>query len=108
MPQFLDGVAEIMVSYYSLMTRFPVIGMFSNVAFYIMLMFIIIIYMMHDKCRRGFLVMFPLFVSFITILMAPQIQEQPRYAFPIIYAIPSAVSFYCFIVKRGIGNDKAK
>ena len=107
-PQFLEGVAEIMVSYYSLMTRFPVIGMFSNVAFYIMLMFIIIIYMMHDKCRRGFLVMFPLFVSFITILMAPQIQEQPRYAFPIIYAIPSAVSFYCFIVKRGIGNDKAK
>ena len=72
------------------------------------IMFIIIIYMMHDKCRRGFLVMFPLFVSFITILMAPQIQEQPRYAFPIIYAIPSAVSFYCFIVKRGIGNDKAK
>lgn len=97
-PKCMNGVADIMVSYYSLLTRFPIIGMLSNVAFYIMLMFVFILYMVHDRFRKELLVMFPLFVSFITILLAPQIQYQPRYAFPVIYAMPSVVSFYCYTI----------
>ena len=38
--------------------------------------------------------MLPLILSFLIILMAPQIQDQPRYAFPVIYAMPSVTAFY--------------
>lgn len=96
-PEGMHGIAAIMVSYYSLMTRFPIIGMFSNVAFYIMLLFVILIFMLNDNCKRELLIMFPLLLSFVTILLAPQIQNQPRYAFPIIYAMPIVVAFYCYI-----------
>ena len=92
-----------MVSYYSLMTRFPIIGMFSNVALYIMLLFVIVIFMLHDKCRRELFVMFPLLLSFCTILMEPRIMNQPRYAFPIIYAMPKVIAFYCYTVTRKNG-----
>lgn len=102
-PEWMHGISAIMVSYYSLMTRFPIIGMFSNVAFYIILMFVIVIFMLHDKRRKALFVMFPLLLSFCTILMAPQIMNQPRYAFPIIYTMPTVVAFYCYTVTRKIG-----
>lgn len=98
-PEWMHGIDSVMVSYYSLMTRFPIIGMFSNVAFYIILMIVIIVYMLHDKCKWELLVMFPLLLSFFTVLLAPQIMNQPRYAFPIIYAMPTAVAFYCYTIK---------
>lgn len=93
-PEWMHGICAVMVSYYSLLTRMPVLGMFNNVAFYIILLFFICIFMLKDKCRREWLVMLPLLLSFLIILAAPQIQNQPRYAFPIVYTMPAVTAFY--------------
>ena len=83
------------VSLYSLLTKMPVIGMLNNVAFYMILMAMVIAFMLADRWKKEQLfVLLPLLLSFFIILMAPQIQDQPRYAFPIIYAMPSVTAFY--------------
>ncbi len=38
--------------------------------------------------------MLPALISFLFVLLAPQIQGQPRYAFPIIYTMPLMIAFY--------------
>lgn len=93
-PEWMHGICAVMVSYYSLLTRMPVLGMFNNVAFYIILLFVICTFMRKDKCKREWLVMLPLLLSFLIILAAPQIQNQPRYAFPIVYTMPAVTAFY--------------
>ncbi len=93
-PEGMPGLDQIAVSFYSLLTRLPIIGMLNNVAFYIILMFVILFFMLRDKMHRELFAMVPLLISFLFILMAPQIQDQPRYAFPIIYAMPSVIALY--------------
>ena len=36
----------------------------------------------------------PLILTFFIILAGPQVINQPRYAFPIVYAMPSVLAFY--------------
>lgn len=93
-PGWMHGICTVMVSYYSFFTRLPILGMFNNVAFYIILLFTVAIFMLADKCRKEWVIMIPLLLSFLIIIAAPQIQNQPRYAFPIIYAMPTVVAFY--------------
>lgn len=93
-PEKMQGICAIMVSYYSLLSRLPILGMLNNVAFYIILLFVSFIFMLHDRQKNGLFIMLPLFLSFLIILAAPQIQNQPRYAFPIIYAMPSVIAFF--------------
>lgn len=93
-PERIQGLAQIAVSFYALLTRLPVVGMLNNVAFYVILMFVILCFMLKDGYRKELIVMVPLLVSFLFIIMAPQIQDQPRYAFPVVYAMPAVVAFY--------------
>lgn len=98
-PEKMQGLAAIAVSYYSLLTKLPVLGLLNNVAFYIILMFVLLFYMLRDKWKKELLAMLPLLVSFLFVIAAPQIQGQPRYAFPIIYAMPLMLAFYIRITK---------
>lgn len=93
-PSFLHGVCTIMVSFYTFLTKLPIIGLLSNVAFYILLMFTVILFMIKDKCKAGYIIFLPLLLTFFFIILSPQIQNQPRYAFPIIYSMPSVLAFY--------------
>lgn len=94
-PESLEGLDAVAVSLYSLLTKLPVIGMLNNVAFYMILMTMVFVFMLADRRKKEQLfVMLPLILSFLIILMAPQIQDQPRYAFPVIYAMPSVTAFY--------------
>ena len=47
-----------------------------------------------EKNKKAFVVMLPALISFLFVLLAPQIQGQPRYAFPIIYTMPLMIAFY--------------
>ena len=87
------------MSWYTLLTRLPVIGMLNNVAFYVILMFCLLLFMLNDRSGKRMFVMVPLLMSFVFVILAPQIQNQPRYAFPIIYAMPSVVGFYLWMVR---------
>lgn len=93
-PEKMEGLANVTVKLYSLLTTAPVIGMFSNVAFYVILMFVLLHFIRLGKNKRAFFVMLPAVISFLFVLLAPQIQGQPRYAFPIIYTMPLMIAFY--------------
>lgn len=99
-PPFMHGICTIMVSFYSFLTKLPIIGLLNNVAFYIILMFTIIFFMLKDKCKAGYVVLLPLLLAFVFIILSPQIQNQPRYAFPIIYSMPSVTAFYIYIKNK--------
>lgn len=98
-PEGMRGLASIAVSWYTLLTRLPVIGMLNNVAFYVILMFCLLLFMLNDRSGKRMFVMVPLIMSFVFVILSPQIQNQPRYAFPIIYAMPSVVGFYLWMVR---------
>lgn len=98
-PSFLHGICTIMVSFYSFLTKLPIIGLLNNVAFYMILMFTVMFFMVKDKCKDGYIIFLPLLLAFIFIILSPQIQNQPRYAFPIIYSMPSVLAYYIHIRK---------
>lgn len=93
-PEMMHGICTIMVSYYSLLHRLPIIGLLSNVAFYIILLFVITTFFMKDGRKKALWMLLPLWLTFLIILASPQIQNQPRYAFPIIYSMPIVMAFY--------------
>lgn len=93
-PEKMHGICTIMVSYYSLLTRMPVIGLLNNMAFYIILLFVITFFFLKDKQRKALWILMPLWLTFLIIIASPQIQNQPRYAFPIIYSMPVVVAFF--------------
>lgn len=93
-PEKMHGLCAIMVSFYSLLHRLPVINILSNVAFYIILLFVFTFYFLRDKQNKALWVLMPLWLTLLIILASPQIQNQPRYAFPIIYSMPSVAAFY--------------
>lgn len=100
-PEKMHGICTIMVSYYSLLSRLPIIGLLNNVAFYIIMLFIITFFFLAEKCKRNIWALLPLWLTFIIIILSPQIQNQPRYAFPIIYSMPIIVAFYMLCRKKG-------
>ena len=93
-PEWMDGICTIMVSYYALLSRLPVIGLLNNVAFYVMMLWTVTAFALKDKSKRVLMVLLPLWISFFIIIAAPQIQNQPRYAFPIIYSMPVVTAYY--------------
>lgn len=100
-PEKMHGICSIMVSYYTLLHRLPVIGMLSNVGFYIILLWMITFFFLKDGRKRELWLLLPLWLTFLIIIASPQIQNQPRYAFPIIYAMPILIAYY----KKGCVQD---
>ena len=98
MPEWVVRVSITAVSFYSLLNRLPIIGVFGNVAFYIILMIVIMLFIKRDVNKREWLAFVPALLAFAFVILAPQIIEQPRYAFPIIYIMPTLVAYYiaCF------------
>ena len=99
-PRWMEGISTIMVSYYMLLSKLPVIGMLNNVAVYIILMFIVLLFMLKDKRKKEMLILLPLVLSFFSVIAAPQIQNQPRYAFPIICSMPVVLAYYAKIAQE--------
>lgn len=93
-PTFMHGLCAIMAKFYATISELPIIGLLNNVAFYIMLMILISIFTFKDCGKKTAWYLLPLWISFIMIFLSPQIQKQPRYAFPIIYSMPITVAFY--------------
>ena len=95
-PSALEGASQTICSWYKMLNELPIIGRLNNVAFYIMLMFTVLLYLKHDfqKKNHEYLIVFlPCMISFIFILLAPLIQNQPRYAFPIVYSMPLLLAY---------------
>lgn len=72
----------------------PVIGMLSHQAPYCILMILLIVFAIHKKRWRLIVAIFPVVLSAIIVVLAPMIQGDPRYAFPIIYSMPILLAYY--------------
>ena len=70
----------------------PIIGMFSNLAFYNLLLIALLVFAIHDKMKNLILVMVPLLMSDLIIVAAPYVS--PRYVLPVIYALPVILALY--------------
>lgn len=78
----------------------PVFGLLASMAFFNL----ILIYLCYDAIRKKVpqmvLVLMPLLLSDAVIVLAPVIKGHPRYAFPIIYAMPIVFCTYLFFIKK--------
>lgn len=77
----------------------PVIGMFSHIAFYNLILFALIIFSYSHKMNRFLILCVPILLSDIVVVLAPVIQFSPRYAFPIIYSVPVMVAYFLYLLR---------
>ena len=103
-PSAMSDCAPSVCAYYKMLNGLPIIGRLSNVAVYIMLIFVLMLYIGNDcgtDKRKYKLAFLPDIVVFLFIIVGPQIQNQPRYAFPIVYSVPLMIAYYMYV-----RNDK--
>ena len=78
----------------------PVFGLLTSMAFFNL----ILIYLCYDAIRKRVpqmvLLLMPLLLSDAVIVLAPVIKGHPRYAFPIIYAMPIVFCAYLFFARK--------
>lgn len=78
----------------------PVLSLLSSMAFFNLLL----IYLCYSAIRKRIpemvMPLMPLLLSDAIILMAPVIKGHPRYAFPVIYALPMAFAAYLFFAQK--------
>ena len=74
----------------------PGLNLLSHPAFYNILLLWLCIFSIRKKLYSVLLTAIPLLLSVMIIILSPVIQGSPRYAFPIIYALPYILSYYVY------------
>lgn len=92
---YRNTLYALQLSFFSL----PIIGMFSHPALYCILLIFLIVFAIYRKLWHLIVIMFPLVLSAVIVVLAPAIQLNARYAFPIIYAMPIIVAYYIYLEK---------
>lgn len=80
--------------FYTASFSFPGLNVLSHPAFYMTLLIWLTLFSLYQKRFLLLLASVPLWLSAVTIVLAPIIQGHPRYAFPIIYTMPILVAYY--------------
>lgn len=75
----------------------PVIGLLASLAFYNIVLIYLIYYALHKKLFTFLIASLPALISDAIIVLAPVIKGHPRYAFPIIYAMPVLIAYYLYL-----------
>lgn len=78
------------------MFSFPVIGLLTHVAFYNLILLALLCFILDRKMWKVLIAAAPILFSFIIVVLAPTIQNHPRYAFPIVFTVPYLVAYYCY------------
>lgn len=89
-------------SFYYIMFDLPLIGMFSMIALYNLVLIYSLLYAFYRKLHSILLISVPLVICNLIIIAAPLVH--PRYAFPIIYSIPLLV-FGVFCAIRHVNQE---
>lgn len=87
-----QGLRTAQELYVGIIMMFPIIGMFSNVGFYNLLLLFLVLYAIREKCFRTLILAAPLLFTDLIVIAAPY--AGPRYAFPVIYSMPCVIAFY--------------
>ena len=74
--------------------KLPVLNLINNMAVYIMLLLVFVIFTLHKKNYSHLFSYLPLLISLLIIIAAPCIRGHVRYAYPIIYTFPIWLAGY--------------
>lgn len=72
----------------------PIIGLFSNYAVYNILLIYLIMFAINKKMWEFLFISIPIVFSDLIVLAAPLVD--PRYAFPVFYAMPLLLGYYLY------------
>ena len=84
-PKAMQGLPIMACSMYRMLNQMPFIALMNNLAMYVYVLFILRRLMQDKKFYSGRIALVPIWLSLAFVLMAPLIDEQPRYAWAVIY-----------------------
>ncbi len=93
-PESMQGLPIMACSMYRMLNQMPFIALLNNLAMYVYVLFILRRLMQDKKFYGGRIALIPIWLSLAFVLMSPLIIEQPRYAWAVIYIMPTIVAMY--------------
>lgn len=96
----------LLYAFYTMCFYFPGLNLLSHPAFY---MILLIWLTMFSLCKKRFpwpLASITLWMSAVIVVLSPAIQINPRYAFPVIYAMPITLAYYIYLGRSKESLDK--
>lgn len=91
------------LGYTILFHALPIVSLFSNAGFYVVLFLLMLAYGMKDKHRGLLMLALPLLLTLAVAIVSPVILDHPRYVFPIVYAMPLYIAM--FLHKSSVTAD---
>lgn len=88
---------DVRISFYKLMHSFPVIGAFSNIAVYNIILLYLILFSIKNKIRGFFWITFPAILDDLVVVAGPAIYDNIRYALPVVYVIPIITAYFIYL-----------
>ena len=96
-----------LTQWFYLMYSFPVIGMISHTAPYIIAAFFLSIMAAVRKKFSFLLLAVPVLLSAVVAVFAPAVIGNPRYVFPVIYSMPLLTAFFAYLCRNGRDMEEA-
>lgn len=107
LPESLEMERRALTQWFYLMYSFPVIGMISHTAPYIIAAFFLSIMAAVRKKFSFLLLAVPVLLSAVVAVFAPAVIGNPRYVFPVIYSMPLLTAFFAYLCRNGRDMEEA-
>ena len=91
------------ISAYKFVNKLPIIGLFSNIAVYNIIMIYLIVFSIYDKKREFLWITIPVILSDLVVVAGPAIYDNIRYALPVVYAMPLVLAYFLYVYKKSKG-----
>ena len=91
------------ISAYKFVNKLPIIGLFSNIAVYNIIMIYLIIFSIYDKKREFLWITIPVILSDLVVVAGPAIYDNIRYALPVVYAMPLVLAYFLYVYRKSKG-----
>lgn len=88
------------ISIYKLLHALPISGLFSNIAFYNIILMYMIVFAIHDKRKEFLWITVPVILSDLVVVAGPAIYDNIRYALPVVYAMPLVIAYFLYIYRN--------
>lgn len=95
-----DSAKVLLTKWFGLLHHTPIIGLFSNPAFYTLVFLFVVLLAIANKTYKLLIPALPIVLSVVVIILAPVIIGHPRYAFPIIYTLPVLLAYYMYLRRQ--------
>lgn len=107
-PEILQGIRTALNGFYKVQFSLPVVGIFSHQAPYVLLLLALLVFALYKRMWRWLMAAVPVVLSVAVVILAPLIQNAPRYAFPIIYSMPVMLAYYIHLGQRDKKRDNTQ